>query len=164
MKKTMLSLLLLAVLVGCSGKSETVKKEDMEVSSTFSIPVTFGDGTEGEYVLVGEEGKIGFLVGSGVKGEAGVQSITAGEKNKYMWHLWGEPNELEGEFEVVGKNIDKDNEVTVFETKSLGGPNNGADAHTPSSMSLPSSGLWELNAYVGGELFGTIVVNAERVN
>ncbi|MFA9560139.1 hypothetical protein ACERII_22750 [Evansella sp. AB-rgal1] len=37
----------------------------MEGSSTFHIPVTFGDGTEGEYVLIGEEGRIGFLVGSG---------------------------------------------------------------------------------------------------
>ncbi|WP_257208940.1 DUF4871 domain-containing protein [Bacillus sp. AFS031507] len=33
-----------------------------------------------------------------------------------------------------------------------------ADRHTPSSMSLPKSGIWKLNAYFGDKLFGTVVV------
>ena len=34
------------------------------MSSTFSIPVTFGDGKNGEYILVGEKGKTAFRIGS----------------------------------------------------------------------------------------------------
>lgn len=53
----LISLLFLMTLVGCNNID---KKETLEVSSTFSLPVTLGDGTEGEYLLIGEEGKVGF--------------------------------------------------------------------------------------------------------
>ena len=103
--------------------------------------------------MVGEEGKLGFI------GDAA--TFKAGESNKYMWHFWGEEGELDGPFKVIGHNQDTDQDVVVFETKELAGPNNGADAHTPSSMQLPSKGTWELDAYVDGKLFGTVVVEVE---
>ena len=58
----------LVVLSACSSnKTEMTieeKNPELEVSSTFSIPVTFGDGKNGEYILVGEKGKTAFRIGS----------------------------------------------------------------------------------------------------
>jgi hypothetical protein len=45
---------------------------------------------------------------------------------------------------------------------SPGGPNNGADAHIPSNLSLPTSGLWKLDAYLGGKLKGSIIVDVKE--
>lgn len=88
MKKIILGLLLTTMLVGCSKETKVVE-EKWDVSPTFEIPVTFGDGTKGEYILIGEEEKLGFLIGSGKDGEAEAQPIIAEEANKYMWHLGG---------------------------------------------------------------------------
>jgi hypothetical protein len=49
-------------------------------------------------------------------------------------------------------------ELTVYESMSLSTANNGADAHNPSTMSLPSPGHWRLDAYIGEKLFGSVVV------
>lgn len=57
----------------------------IEVSTTFSLPVTFHDGTKGEYVLIGKEGKVGILVGSA--GEGVEAKFIANKPNKYMWHF-----------------------------------------------------------------------------
>ena len=59
----------------------------IEVSTTFSLPVTFHDGTKGEYVLIGKEGKVGILVGSGNEGEAVATKFIANKPDKYMWHF-----------------------------------------------------------------------------
>ncbi len=104
--------------------------------------------------MIGEKGKLGFIYDDAT-------TFEAGEPNKYMWHLWGEESELDGPFKVIGHNQETNEEIVAFESSELGGPNNGADAHTPSSMQLPSKGRWELDAYVDGELFGTVVVEVE---
>ena len=60
-KYMMLICFVLVVLSACSSnKTEMTieeKNPELEVNSTFSIPVTFGDGKNGEYILVGEKGK-----------------------------------------------------------------------------------------------------------
>ncbi|GAA0470503.1 hypothetical protein GCM10008935_28020 [Alkalibacillus silvisoli] len=118
---------------------------EKETSPTFS--------SHGQ-TMIGQENKIGFIYGEDIP-------LIAGEEQKYMWHLWGEPEELEGKFEVIGTNEETGKRVNVFETEKLGGPNNGADAHAPSSFSLPSSGIWELEAHVGNERFETLVVEVK---
>ncbi|ETT81064.1 hypothetical protein MKZ08_15435 [Viridibacillus sp. FSL R5-0477] len=95
----LISLLFLMTLVGCNN---TDTNETREVSPTFSLPVTFGDGTKGEFLLIGEEGKVGFLVGSGKKGEAVEEKIIANKVNKDMWHFWGDKDSISGDFKVVG--------------------------------------------------------------
>ncbi|WP_347551221.1 hypothetical protein ABFG93_05200 [Pseudalkalibacillus hwajinpoensis] len=72
--------------------------------------------------------------------------------------MWGEEEELDGPFEVVAINKETGEEIIVVEERELAGANNGADAHIPSQMGLPSSGIWQMKAFVGGELFGTVVV------
>lgn len=163
MKKVVFCMFLIGLLVSCS--------EKWKVSPTFNIPITFEDGTKGEYILVGEDGRMGFLVGSGEEGEAEAQPIVAEQGNKYMWHFWGEQEEFDGNFKVVGINekgeehkvlIGMSNEK-VWEYSNIGiSPNNGADTHAPSSMEFPTAGLWKLKVYFGDKLFGEMVVNVEE--
>ncbi|MFJ8513319.1 DUF4871 domain-containing protein [Lysinibacillus xylanilyticus] len=163
----LISILFLMTLVGCNNID---KKETREVSSTFSLPITLGDGTEGEYLLIGEEGKVGFLVGSGKKGEVVEEKIIANKANKYMWHFWGDKDSISGDFKVVG--IDKEGKEhpvlvsggdTVWQYSNTSiSPNNGADSHIPSYMVFPTSGLWKLEIYFNEKLFGEIVINVEE--
>lgn len=82
--------------------------------------------------------------------------------NKYMWHFWGSDEELEGELKIVGIHEDGKERVTVLEGETLGGANNGADRHIPSIMSFPKNGLWKLEAYIGGKLFGSVFVKVHE--
>lgn len=68
-------------LVGCKNVDENKK---LEASPTFTIPVTYNEGTKGEYVLIGKEGKVGILVGSGNEGEAVATKFIANKPDKYM--------------------------------------------------------------------------------
>ena len=162
----LISMLFLMTIVGCNNID---KKETREVSSTFSLPITLGDGTEGEYLLIGEEGKVGFLVGSGKKGEVVEEKIIANKANKYMWHFWGDKDSISGDFKVVGTDkegkehpvlISGDDTVWKYSNTSIS-PNNGADSHIPSNMVFPTSGLWKLEIYFNEKLFGEIVINVE---
>jgi hypothetical protein len=113
----------------------------------------------------------------GVEGEIGIlgPDFIANKGNKYMWHFWGTKEELELKpFRVEAINVKTKQKVEalmvgagtpqerlVWEYDSIGGPNNGADAHTPSNLKLPSSGLWQLNAYLGGILKGSIIIDVK---
>jgi len=143
--------LLLVILVGCSDKEEAGAKQVVHKDPDLKVSDTF---TTGSYKMIGDEGRLGFIYGKAA-------TLKAGELNKYMWHFWGAEDELDGRFKVIGTNQDTKEEVVVFETNELAGAHNGADAHAASSMQLPSSGTWELDAYVGGDLFGTVVVEVE---
>ncbi|MFS0671827.1 alpha/beta fold hydrolase [Ornithinibacillus sp. 179-J 7C1 HS] len=129
-------------------KALEVNPNEVEVSSLFEA---------NNYTMIGEEGRIGFIYDG-----TDVTRFIPNQAQKYMWHFWGEPDELDGEFQVIGKNVSSGEELLVFEAGTLGGSNNGADAHLPSSMSLPSEGVWELQVYVGGDLFGTVVVECRN--
>ncbi|PKR77352.1 hypothetical protein CEY16_11510 [Halalkalibacillus sediminis] len=161
-------IILLAVLVACKEQEES---KIWEVSPTFHIPVTFNDGTEGEYLLIGEEEKAGFLVGSGEKGEAVARPIIANRGNKYMWHFGGADDDITGDFKVVGVNEEGEEhpvllsglDETVWEYPGISlSPNNGADSHTPSGMKFPSSGLWKLKVHFDEELFAEVTVDVEE--
>ncbi|MFS0689272.1 DUF4871 domain-containing protein [Sporosarcina sp. 179-K 8C2 HS] len=171
MRKIILGLLLTVFLAGCSEERKVVK-EEWEVSPTFEIPVTFGDGTKGAYVLIGVEEKLGFLIGSGKEGVVEVEPIIKGKANKYMWHFWGKDEELNGNFKVVGINEKGEEHKVLIQNMGMttsekvweypnewNSPHNGADAHIPSGMEFPTSGLWKLKVYFGENFFGEIVVN-----
>ena len=143
--------LLFILLTGCSDEENAGAKQVVQKESELAVSDTF---TSGSYTMIGEKGKLGFIYDDAT-------TFEAGEPNKYMWHFWGEESELDGPFKVIGHNQETNEEIVAFESSELGGPNNGADAHTPSSMQLPSKGIWELDAYVDDELFGTVVVEVE---
>lgn len=75
-----------------------------------------------------------------------------------MWHLWGKDKELDGPFKVIAFHEDDGEKLTIINAESLSGPNNGADRHLQSNLSLPKSGMWRLDAYIGKQLFGSIFV------
>lgn len=100
---------------------------------------------------------LGNLNKSGVIG-ADIRSVNINQK--WMWHLWGieSPTELT----VVGYHR---KESTVYPILTggwsiqLGGENNGADAHAPSSVNLPHRGEWAILLYVDEKLFDVLVFN-----
>jgi hypothetical protein len=86
----------------------------------------------------------------------------SGFTRKYMWHFWGNPEELQGSLKVMGTRKETGEKITVIAASSIGGPNNGADGCVPSNMALPSPGLWRLDAYIGQKLFGSIIVEVHE--
>lgn len=108
--------------------------------------------SSGTYSMRGIEKKVGFI-------DAG---FIAGKGNKYMWHFWGRKEELSGTFQVKAIKQGDTRIINVFEASNLGGKNNGADAHIPSSMSLPEPGRWRLLPYVNGRLLPSIVVDVKE--
>ncbi|WP_052476486.1 DUF4871 domain-containing protein [Cohnella kolymensis] len=106
----------------------------------------------GVYLMRGIEKEVGFI-------DAG---FIAGKVNKYMWHFWGSEEELEGKFQVKAIKQGDTRIINVFEASNLGGKNNGADAHIPSSMSLPEPGRWRLLPYLDDRLLPSIVVEVKQ--
>jgi hypothetical protein len=160
----------LLIISGCQQKEGQIKVGDPAVpaysdqneeSWTASPEFNTSTGTS----LIGEKDKIGLLS----------PGFVAGQGNKYMWHFWGDEKTLtSGDFKVVAVNQEGEktkalvqNAGTAAEKKvwnygtSSVAPNNGADTHTPSNLSLPSPGLWRLNVYFGDRLFGSIVVEVK---
>lgn len=150
---SLIALLCLLFISGC-----TSSKEALSPSSSFMSE---------SQTMIGIQGNIGLLG----------PDFIAEKENKYMWHFWGTEDEINQQpfrVEAIDLNTNKKiqtllsdagtkNEQLVWEYNGeLGGPNNGANAHLPSNMVLPSSGLWQLNAYLGGKLKGSIIVDVKH--
>ncbi|MBA2177022.1 hypothetical protein H0266_19290 [Halobacillus locisalis] len=137
-------------LIGCQTATNT-SNENMDEGEIPKKPSeTF---QSGGYTMLGEKDRLGFIVSEN-------ETFQPEQGQKYMWHLWGSEEELDGSFKVIGIH-EEGEKTTVVASKDLGGPNNGADAHTPSIMSLPKKGIWTLSAYVGDELFDTVTIEVE---
>lgn len=151
----MLSLL----VIGCSNTKLTAKEEKevkWEESARFvRETIVTDDGQKDDIVFrIGDNGKLGF-------GEYG--PFIAGQPQKYMWHFWGDEKTLTKPFKVIGVSKETGKKITVFQVQEQNlAPNNGADHHLPSSMMLPSPGLWRLEAYFGDKLFGNVIVNVKE--
>ena len=144
------SLMSFVFLMGCQTTDDTTENIE-EVDTDHKKPSeTF---QSGGYTMLGEKDRLGFIVSEN-------ETFKTGQGQKYMWHLWGTQKELDGRFKVLGTH-EKGDKTTVVASNDLGGPNNGADAHTPSIMSLPKKGIWTLSAYVGDELFDTVTIEVE---
>lgn len=111
--------------------------------------------TVGIYKIIGKEGRIGFIYDDI---ETEPTRFRPNKPNKCMWHFWGKEDELNGSLKVIATHQNDGKQIILMQDVTLAGPNNGANRHIPSSMSLPESGMWNLDAYIGGKLFGTIVV------
>lgn len=106
-------------------------------------------------VEFGDRGILGNENKSGVIG-AGMPSLNG---QKWMWHLWGVEDV---DLTIVGYHRES---KTVHPLLTNGmrwtirayGPNNGADAHTPSSVKIPAKGEWAILLYVDGKLFDQLI-------
>lgn len=105
----------------------------------------------GSYNLRGTKGQLGFI-------DVGFK---AGKGNKYMWHFWGRPEELQGALKIEAVRRGSNRIESVFAAERLGGALNGADAAIPSMMMLPEPGTWRLLAFIGDKLHGSVVVEVK---
>ncbi|MEH6942460.1 hypothetical protein [Bacillus sp. JJ722] len=105
--------------------------------------------------IIGNENKSGVI---GIK----MPSLTT---QKWMWHIWGIDSIKKPTLTVVGfhKESKTVHQILVNGwTTDLGGANNGADAHTPSSVKVPKKGEWAFLLYLDEKLFDTIIYDIEK--
>ncbi|AST91229.1 hypothetical protein BC6307_08030 [Sutcliffiella cohnii] len=124
-----------------------VKASDIEIIDWNRKAVNIGNN------IVGNKNK------SGVIG-ANMPSININQK--WMWHLWEIENPTETKLTAIGFHRETETWhqiITTGWTIGLGGANNGADAHAPSSVNIPMPGEWSILLYVDGELFDVLVYN-----
>lgn len=127
-----------------------VRESDFETIDWARKAVEFGDSG-----MIGNENK------SGVIG-ANMPSLNG---QKWMWHLWGIEHTKNKKLTIVG--FHKESE-TVHQilldgwTTGLGGTNNGADAHTPSTVKIPQAGEWALLLYTDEKLFDILVFDIKE--
>ena len=111
---------------------------------------------ERKAVEFGDRGIIGNENKSGVIG-ANMPSLTG---QKWMWHLWGIENTKDTKLTVVGFHKETKTVHQILTDKwstELGSANNGADAHAPSSVTIPESGEWAILLYVDEKFFDCLV-------
>ncbi|WP_313731997.1 hypothetical protein [Cohnella nanjingensis] len=79
---------------------------------------------------------------------------------KWMWHLWGAGQGTEltvAGFHKASRTVHPILVSTDDWTIKLGGPHNGADAHLPSTVRIPTAGEWAINLYADDKLFDTLI-------
>jgi len=147
------TVILSLVIAGCNDEEqikEEVIQHNWNESSLFE-----SDGVP----MIGEEGRLGFLY-EDIEGLRFYPNKT----QKYMWHFWGNEDELIGDFKVLGTHENSNEEIIVVPKKEMSilSPNNGANQHSPTNMTLPKSGMWKLDAYIGDKIFGSVYVKVHK--
>jgi hypothetical protein len=143
-------MLLVLILAGCSNEETTISK-GWSVTPTLELKTKNEKGEEITAKWIGETGRVAINNNPFIKGKA----------QKYMWLLWGNQNDLVGKSFKVIATSEKGEEKTVLSELSLGGSNWGAQASHPSMITLPTLGLWKLDAFVENKLHGTIIVKVQ---
>ncbi|GEN45717.1 hypothetical protein [Alkalibacillus haloalkaliphilus] len=101
--------------------------------------------------IVGNKDKSGVI---------GTDMPSINNDQKWMWHLWGVEEPYSIELSVIGfhKGTETVHEIlTDGWLTGLSGENNGADAHSPSTVNIPKSGDWAILLYTNGELFDILI-------
>ena len=147
------AVILSLVIAGCN--NEEMIKEEVIQHNWKESPLFESD----SYTMIGEEGHLGFIYD-----DSEVLRFYPNKTQKYMWHFWGNEDELMGDFKVLGthENSDEENVIVAEKDNSIPGPNNGADNHYPTNMMLPKSGMWKLDAYIGDKVFGSVYVKVHK--
>ena len=146
------------IVTGCSSNnSNNIENEErLEKNVNWENNKTF---ESNGFILRGTEGVVGFID----------EPFIPGDTNKYMWHFWGDYSESSQLIVKGQKKGSKQEEMVLMENNEkvwglsggLDGPNNGADFHKPSLMSLPESGTWSLNIYLDDKFIDNIVVEVK---
>ncbi|WP_244403556.1 DUF4871 domain-containing protein [Parageobacillus sp. KH3-4] len=171
--KFFILLILATMLVACSKDTNIPKNVTQSESQSDDVPSFFNlsviknvDWKESEVFTY--EG----LELRGIPGKVGILSTPwkAGVNNKYMWHFFGD-NIPSGKLTVIavqeGTNkVSKaltDDRGSHMWVSPYGSVPKAVNGHTdiPANMMLPNKGKWVLNAYIGKELFGQIVVDVQ---
>jgi hypothetical protein len=118
-----------------------------------------------------EESPVFLYFSMTLRGEEGRIAIAEApfyvkKQERYSWYFWNEPQTLFGKaFQVNGINWKSGKSYLLYEG-SIGVPNRnfGAAARAARAMStltLPTKGLWKLEAVVDGKPVGNIVVDVK---
>ncbi|MCM3719448.1 DUF4871 domain-containing protein [Fictibacillus phosphorivorans] len=174
-------LLLIIITIGCTNKEETkvLQKEsnkktevsDSPLKEESEAPVEFNEeiltNTSWNISPTFESGGFEFI---GKPQKMGVinEPFKSEKTSKYMWHFWGE-NLPSGKLTVLGfKEGSKTAEPVleldgklVWASRELSGPNNGANAHIPSNMSIKNPGKWKLLVYIGETYIDNMVIEVK---
>lgn len=161
MKKFILCLFLIGLLVGCSEKTETVSEEGWEVTPTFTV-----ENEDHDTVFRGYKGEVAFM---------DTMDFTVGQNGKTRWFFWGEElEEVNKEnFKLIGVHKETGEELTLIDSNGWERLNPmyketaiktvlGAQSSQHTVFSLPTAGLWRLDAYIGDKLYGSIVVEVKE--
>ncbi|MDX8364320.1 hypothetical protein [Cytobacillus sp. IB215665] len=159
MKKNIICIFLIGILVGCS--EQTVTEENWEVSPTFTIKS--GDR---ERELRGYKSEVAFL---------DTMDFLVDKAGKTRWFFWGEELEEVNEehFKLIGIHKNTGEEKTLIDSKGWEVVSQnyketgikgvlGAQSSQHTMFTLPTAGLWRLNAYISDKLYGSIVVEVEE--
>lgn len=125
-----------------------VQESDLDTINWDQKATTFGRN------MIGNEDKSGII-------GADMPSLSG---QKWMWHLWDTDAT---ELTVVAYQRDSGTVNAVLNngeswTIPLGGENNGADVHTPSSVTIPERGEWAFVLYADGKLFDVVVMEIDE--
>jgi hypothetical protein len=143
-------------IVGCtnvSNKYDQTANNNIEVNNQAQNWHESALFESGVYTMIGQKGLVGLIYD-----DSEVVRFYPNKIQKYMWHFWGKDQVFDGKLKVVATHENDIEQITVLDGLDIGGPNNGADRHVPSSMSLPKSGMWKLDVYIGDKLFGNVFV------
>lgn len=155
-KRTSIILLLMgmSLLMGCTSIETKMDVELPEGIPDFVQESDFKDIDWEKKAVTLNDNIIGNGNKSGVIG-ADMPSLSP---QKWMWHLWGVENPTN--LTVAGYHFETGTVhqiLTTGWTIALGGPNNGADAHAPSSVMIPKSGKWAVLLYTDEILFDILI-------
>ncbi|WP_433595579.1 hypothetical protein [Lysinibacillus xylanilyticus] len=153
MKRWVLMITVLLLLVGCNEEKvslpnnlpDFVRESDFKSIDWDKKAVEFGG-----------RGIVGNANKSGVIG-VNMPSLST---QKWMWHLWGIEEGRDNKLTIVGYHKESKTVHSILVdgwTIGLGGPVNGADAHTPSSVKIPKPGEWAILLYVNESYFDTLI-------
>ncbi|MFJ8518500.1 hypothetical protein [Lysinibacillus xylanilyticus] len=155
MRRWVLMVTVLLLLVGC-----TVNEKAVALPNDLPNFVQESDFTSIDWdkkaVEFGDRGIVGNANKSGVIG-VNMPSLST---QKWMWHLWGIEEGRDTELTIVGYHKDSNTVHPILVdgwTIGLGGPVNGADAHTPSSVKIRKPGEWAILLYVNESYFDTLI-------
>ncbi|MFC7685300.1 hypothetical protein [Ureibacillus sp. GCM10028918] len=161
MKPTSLGLILVCMLflvLGCS-KNET---DENKLNLPENLP-KFVEESDFEKVDWNKKAVMfnGNMMGNEYKsGVIGANMPSLNNNQKWMWHLWGIESIGQTKLTAVGLHRERNSIHQILTsgwTIDLGGENNGADAHVPSSVNFPNPGEWAILLYTDEKLFDILV-------
>lgn len=132
------------VFVTAACKSEKTIKEGKWEENSPTFTNEYGE-------MFGKEGSIGII---------GLKTITE-DGQKWMWHFWGTEDISHKEWEVKAFKQGKEEAINPikFKDEKLVPIDEEINGHARSTVLFPSSGLWKLKVYIGGEYFDEIIVD-----
>jgi len=129
--------------------------DQIQVAPTFKITIN-----NEQIKLMGEEGKFGVVK----KSWTDKRFLITNEKEMYNWYFWGEPDELtDKELIIVATKKKTGEKLQPFASSVHLNNGNESTAYSRIELVFPTKGIWKLDVFVDGNLWGTIDVKVRNV-